>query len=43
LSFTSDVYEFKTFLSSIEATGGGDECEDIAGCLVKATEFDWKN
>ncbi len=29
--FTNEVLEFKRFVSSVEATGGADECEDIFG------------
>ena len=33
LDFSEDKETFKTFVSSVEAIGGGDECEDVFGGL----------
>ena len=33
--FSESVAAFKTFVSGVEATGGGDEAEDVAGGKCK--------
>lgn len=41
--FTQYVEEFKTFVGSQHATGGGDGPEDIFGALNRATDLDWQS
>jgi hypothetical protein len=42
--FSGKISDFEKNLKRLEseATGGGDQCEDVIGGLQKATEFDWK-
>ncbi len=35
LDFTEDIKEFRNKLKSLEAKGGGDECEDVLGGKIK--------
>ena len=39
---STDVEYFKNSLESVKVGGGGD-CEDMAGGLVRALEYDWKS
>ena len=39
--FTSDVTKIKAFLRTLEAEGGGDQCEDILTGLQAALELAW--
>ena len=39
---SSDVAYFKNSLESVKVGGGGD-CEDMVGGLVRALEYDWKS
>ena len=41
LQFTEDITEFKEFLSNINATGGGDEPEDVLGGIEAAVNLGW--
>ena len=41
LPFTKDKEAFKTFVSSVSAMGGADECEDIFGGLEEVTKLTW--
>lgn len=41
LQFTKDISSFKTFLSSIRATGGGDAPEDVIGGMDQAVSLTW--
>jgi len=43
LDFVSSVEEFENFVATIEADGGGDTPEDIAGGLQQANSLSWKN
>lgn len=42
-SFIDDTETFKLIVSSIEAFGGGDECEDVFGGLFEVSQLDWSN
>ena len=39
--FTTDVGKIKTFLQNLEATGGGDQCEDVLTGLEEALKLEW--
>ena len=39
---STDVEYFKNSLESVKVGGGGD-CEDMVGGLVRALEYDWKS
>jgi hypothetical protein len=41
LPFTGDIAYFKSFVSKIQAGGGGDAAEDVFGGLEKAGELQW--
>jgi hypothetical protein len=41
LPFTGDIAYFKSFVSKIQADGGGDAAEDVFGGLEKAGELQW--
>ncbi len=41
--FTKDVNEIKAFISKIECSGEGDECEDVVAPLVKVLDLDWRS
>jgi hypothetical protein len=41
LHFTENVDQFKTFCSTIVASGGGDEAEDVFGGLERAIALSW--
>lgn len=41
LDFTRDMEVFKTFVSGLTATGGGDECEDVFGALQTLGHLPW--
>ena len=41
LPFTVDIAYFKSFVSKIQADGGGDAAEDVFGGLEKAGELQW--
>lgn len=41
--FSEDFQKMKEFLSKIEASGGGDECEDVNGAFQKVLTLEWKN
>jgi Mg-chelatase subunit ChlD len=43
LDFVTSVDEFETFVGSLEADGGGDTPEDIAGGLQQANKLSWSN
>lgn len=42
LDFVRNVDEFIRFVNNVKATGGGDECEDVAGGLNRVTSLDWE-
>ena len=42
LDFTPDTSTFQTKLSSVVATGGGDQCEDVWGGLNEVSKLSWK-
>ena len=42
LPMTEDVNTVESFLSKLEATGGGDVCEDVIGGLSQALQLDWQ-
>ena len=41
--FTEDIQYFETFLGKIEASGGNDAAEDVAGGFLKANEQSWRS
>lgn len=41
--FTDELVDFKSFVNSVSATGGADECEDIFGGLEAALDLNWSN
>ena len=41
-AFTSDIEDMRKFISGLMATGGGDQCEDVAGGLSYALQQNWK-
>jgi hypothetical protein len=41
MPFTNDVKQFKAFVAKIEAAGGDDAAEDVAGGLSKANQLNW--
>jgi hypothetical protein len=43
MDFTTDVGAFSTFLGTVEATGGDDAAEDIAGALNLACGLLWSS
>ena len=43
LDFTDNVEEVKEFITKIEAYGGGDEPEDIAGAFEKVLNMKWES
>ncbi|KAL4477126.1 hypothetical protein ABPG72_008860 [Tetrahymena utriculariae] len=43
LDFTDDLLQFKNFVDKIQAFGGGDEPEDLAGGFAQANKLYWKN
>lgn len=43
VDLTDDTEEVISFLNSVKATGGDDECEDIFGGLEKSISLGWKN
>ena len=42
LNFTPDTKHFSSFLESVSADGGGDQCEDVLGGLTKAAGMSWE-
>jgi vacuole morphology and inheritance protein 14 len=40
--FTEDIDSMKKFIGGLLATGGGDQCEDVAGGLTYALQQNWK-
>lgn len=40
--FTSSLPEFISFVGTVSADGGGDQCEDVVGGLNEATNLDWE-
>ena len=40
--FTDDIDSVRKFIENLEATGGGDTCEDVAGGLSYALQQNWK-
>ena len=43
LDFSEDIYKFKEFVGSIEATGGDDGPEDVLGGLEAAINLKWSS
>uniref|UniRef100_A0A914QHB4 VWFA domain-containing protein n=1 Tax=Panagrolaimus davidi TaxID=227884 RepID=A0A914QHB4_9BILA len=43
LNFTESPEEFREFVSSVPADGGGDQPEDVFGGIEKALELPWSN
>lgn len=43
LPFTSDISQVVSFLSKVDARGGGDEAEDINGGFQRLLELKWSN
>ena len=43
LPFTTDKDAFKNWVTSLKATGGGDECEDVFGGLEEVNKLEWVN
>lgn len=43
LPFTENKDNFKSFVTTVSAQGGADECEDIFGGLEEVTKLIWKN
>ena len=41
LKFTAEIASFKSFVSKIEAGGGGDAAEDVFGGLEEAGKLQW--
>eukprot|EP00475_Leptophrys_vorax_P043497 TRINITY_DN8392_c1_g1_i1.p1 TRINITY_DN8392_c1_g1~~TRINITY_DN8392_c1_g1_i1.p1 ORF type:complete len:589 (+),score=172.14 TRINITY_DN8392_c1_g1_i1:66-1832(+) len=41
LPFTKEISEFSDFMETVQATGGGDTCEDIAGAVKAVNELEW--
>jgi Mg-chelatase subunit ChlD len=41
MDFTEDIPSFRTFLSKVKATGGGDACEDVFGGLEEIQRLRW--
>jgi hypothetical protein len=41
--FTKDLGDFKTFLSGIHCTGGGDEAENVLGGMNELLTLNWDN
>ena len=41
--FTTDVIQIKAFLQDLEATGGGDQCEDVLTGLEEAAKLEWSS
>ena len=39
--FTTEVGKIKDFLQNLEATGGGDKCEDVLAGLEEALKLEW--
>ena len=39
--FTTDVSQIKSFMEGLEATGGGDVCEDVLTGLEEALKLEW--
>lgn len=42
LNFTDSVAQFEGFVSKLQATGGGDAPEDLAGAIQKANQLSWQ-
>ena len=43
IDFTPNIHEVEEFISNIDAYGGGDEPEDIAGAFKLALEMNWQS
>ena len=43
LPFTNNPDNFKSFVTSVTATGGADECEDVFGGLEEALKLSWSH
>ncbi|CAF1079891.1 unnamed protein product, partial [Brachionus calyciflorus] len=43
LPFTENIDSFKSFVTSVSATGGADQCEDIFGGLEEVNKLSWSN
>lgn len=43
IPFTTDFNQFSTQLRGVKCGGGGDDCEDVIGGLVKAEELEWSS
>eukprot|EP00475_Leptophrys_vorax_P024766 TRINITY_DN3426_c0_g1_i6.p1 TRINITY_DN3426_c0_g1~~TRINITY_DN3426_c0_g1_i6.p1 ORF type:complete len:587 (+),score=166.02 TRINITY_DN3426_c0_g1_i6:22-1782(+) len=41
LPFTKEISQFSDFMETVQATGGGDACEDIAGGVKVANKLEW--
>ncbi|MDR3549455.1 MAG: hypothetical protein P4M11_14520 [Candidatus Pacebacteria bacterium] len=41
--FTNDMNEIKDFVSKIECSGEGDECEDVVAPLIEMLKLDWQS
>lgn len=41
MQFGTDKDAFKAFVTNLEATGGGDECEDVFGGLESVNSLEW--
>ena len=42
MDFTSDIDSLVTFIDEVQATGGGDTAEDIAGGLNQDLSMNWR-
>ena len=43
IDFTGNIHEVEEFISNIDAYGGGDEPEDIAGAFKLALDMNWQS
>ena len=43
IDLTEDALAVMSFMNSVRAAGGGDECEDIFGGLEEVIGLGWKN
>jgi hypothetical protein len=43
IPFTDDIEQFENRIQDVEAFGGGDECEDVAGGFEQVLSLDWRN